>query len=123
MVRRSSRDDLGRGEGVWRLTGPGDEGAAQAGACRPGDVPTVGGDHPDRAWRKSESPDREAVHLGRRFQRAGLVDRHDLVEERRKPGMVKLLLDDRERVVRQRGGHQSRVAQDAQGGHDVEVSG
>jgi hypothetical protein len=83
----------------------------------------MGGDHPDRAWREIESPDREAVDLGRGFQRAGLVDRHDLGQERGKPGMAQLLLDNRERVIRQRGGHQSRVTQDMQGGHDVGVSG
>src|SRR5829696_3616051 len=36
-------DDLGRGERIWRLTGPGDEGAAESGAGGPGNVPTVRG--------------------------------------------------------------------------------
>ena len=117
------RDDLGTGEGVWRLTGAGDEGAAQSCPRRPGDVPAVGGDHPDRSRRKTESPDREVVDLGRGFQCARLIDGHDLVEERRKPGMVKLFLDNWERVVRERCRHQTCVPQDAQGGRHIGVRG
>ena len=109
------RDDLWPGEGVWRLTGAGDEGAAQSCPRRPGDVPAVGGDHPDRSRRETESPDREVVDLGRGFQCARLIDGHDLVEERRKPGVVKLFLNNRKWVVRERCRHQTRVPQDVAG--------
>ena len=101
----------GRAKGSGELTGSGDEGAAQSSLRRPGDVPAVRGDHPDRSRRETEAPDREVVDLGRGFQRARLIDRHDLVEERRKPDMAELLLDNRKRVIRERGGHQTRVPQ------------
>jgi hypothetical protein len=107
-----ARNDFGKGEGIWRLTGPGNERAAQSNPRRPGNVPAVCGDHAHRTRREIESPDREVVDLGRGFQRARFIDGHDLVEEWRKLGMVELLLDNRKRVVRERGSHRTCVPQD-----------